>query len=181
MVCRKPPCSVQKSMQQLLLSLQLQHSSWPIVVTLKAATKDNPKSVIFFSPEGFKALRFSLHRVQCHHCYFTSLAVAPSSLNHFGRCCADTQAHLHCPACRPLSSSITAGAYLQSWWVLLCYLPFKHPCPSQISQRASQSVSKPRLGGISPFKLSHSLRECFWVFFSPLGCPFSKLEAPNRR
>lgn len=48
MVCRKPPCSVQKSMLQLLLSLQLQHSSWPIVVTLKAATKDNPKSVIFF-------------------------------------------------------------------------------------------------------------------------------------
>lgn len=48
MVSRKPPYSVQKSMQQLLLSLQLQHSSWPIVVTLKAATKDNPKSVIFF-------------------------------------------------------------------------------------------------------------------------------------
>lgn len=115
MVCRKPPYSAQKSMLQLLLSLQLQHSSWPIVVALKAAAKDNPKSVIFFFPEGFKALRFSLHRVRCHHCYLTSLAVAPSSLNHFGRCCADTLVHLHCPACQPLSSSITAGAYLQSW------------------------------------------------------------------
>lgn len=79
-------------------------------------------------------------------------------------------------ACQPLSSSFIAGTYLHSWLVLLCHLLFRHPCLSQMSPKACLSISKPRLGWISLQTVV--LPET--VFFLPLGCPFSKLDAPKQ-
>lgn len=151
----------------------------------KEATKDNPKSIIFVCKD-FKALRFSLHHFRDNHCHFASLAIAPSNLNHFGRCYANVYVHLHCSAIQSLSSPVIVGTYLHSWWVLLCYLPFKHPCLSQIFQRDCLRVNKPRLGEISLFKLSYSLRECFllvwhlFFFFVASGLSLLKLEAQRQ-